>query len=147
MPALKAEQPSPAAAPRADDGETGPPSDERRVLVVNADAATFGLLREWLGAEGFGVSDERGSAASGRGPFTAVIVDVPFARHGGLELLGEVAARHPGTPLLALSATFFSSVQCSGGCAHALGVSGVLPKPLTREALVAALRNLPPTGR
>lgn len=147
MPTLNTRQQAPADAPRADEDGPEAPAGGGRILVVNADAATYGLLCEWLGAEGFGVSDERDAQASARGPFTAVIVDVPFARHGGLELLGEVAARHPGTPLLALSATFFSSVQCSGGCAHALGVSGVLPKPLTREALVAALRNLPPAGR
>lgn len=127
-----------------DEGDRDQSGAETRILIVNADPATLGLLREWLGAEGHRVIDERRGQDSVQEPIAAVIVDVPFARHGGLELLSRVAARYPGTPVLALSATFFSSVKCSGGCAHALGVTGVLPKPIGREALVTAIRNLLP---
>jgi hypothetical protein len=44
--------------------------------------------------------------------------------------------------VLALSATFHASVECTGELARSLGVAGVLPKPLRRETLIAAVRNL-----
>jgi CheY-like chemotaxis protein len=130
--------------------ETAPPAgggadadnDRRRplrVLLVGSDPATAELLREWLTAEGHEVVGERtgGEAA----PVSLAIVDVPFARQGA-DLLRQVAARHPQAPLLALSATFFSSVKCTGDCARSLGVDGVLPKPVSREALLATIGEL-----
>lgn len=133
-----------AGSVMADDDERARQVAGSLILVVNADAATLGLLRAWLGAEGHRLIDEHRGWDAATESIAAVIVDVPYARHGGLELLGQVAARYPGKPVLALSATFFSNVKCSGGCAHALGVTGVLPKPVSREALITALRNLLP---
>ena len=43
---------------------------------------------------------------------------------------------------LRLSPTLFSNVSCGGNCARALGVDGVLPKPVARDALIAAIRDL-----
>ena len=45
-------------------------------------------------------------------------------------------------PLIVISSTVFANVGCSGPCAQSLGVSGVLPKPVSREALLAAVRRL-----
>jgi DNA-binding NarL/FixJ family response regulator len=63
-------------------------------------------------------------------------------RHDGAERLRRIAQAHQGAPLIALSPTFFGSVLCSGDCADALGVAGVLPKPVSREALTAGVRKL-----
>jgi len=121
-----------------------PASEPRRVLVSNADRAMFGLLAEWLTSVGYEVvnADADGASAAPGTKFSVAIVDVPFARHGGVELTKGVSARHPGTPILALSATFFSNVLCSGECARAFGVAGVLPKPVAREALLEAVDRL-----
>lgn len=108
------------------------------VRVVNADRATLGLLQEWLGAAGYRVVD----ADTTKDAAQLTIVDVPFTRHGGLELLRRVAGEAPGVPILALSPTFFSNVRCGGECARALGVAGVLPKPIAREALIEAVDGL-----
>jgi hypothetical protein len=108
-----------------------------RVLVFGTDAATFGLLAEWLAADGWQVDT---AAAPGVAPALAVI-DVPYARDGCAEQARHIARTYPGTPLLALSPTLFGSVLCAGDCARKLGVAGVLPKPLAREALTAAVRR------
>jgi CheY-like chemotaxis protein len=108
------------------------------VRIVNADGATLGLLQEWLGGAGYRVA----AADTANEAPALTIVDVPFARHGGADLLSRIAAADPGVPILALSPTFFSNVRCGGGCAHLLGVAGVLPKPLAREALLAAVDRL-----
>jgi len=37
---------------------------------------------------------------------------------------------------------FFSGVECRGAVARALGVASVLPKPVTHDALIGAIRPL-----
>lgn len=113
-----------------------------RVLVLGADAATFGLLGEWLAADGWQVETQ---APPGSAPALALI-DVPYARDGCAEQVRTIARAHPDTPLLALSPTLFGSVLCDGDCARKLGVAGVLPKPVAREALLAAVRRFARQG-
>jgi DNA-binding NarL/FixJ family response regulator len=113
------------------------------ILVLDADPALLGLLREWLA--------ELGQVAAGRGDARVdcdlVVVDVPYPRQGESNPLRGLAAAHPGTPVLALSPTFFAGIDAHGAVARSLGVAGVLPKPVAREALVAAVRRLlPPQG-
>ncbi len=108
------------------------------VLVLNADAATYGLLAEWLAADGW-----RASPAALPGVLPAlVLVDVAYPRHGGAQHLRAVAAAQGGAPVIALSPTFFGNVLCTGDCADALGVAGVLPKPVSRQALIKGVREL-----
>lgn len=110
-----------------------------RVLVVDADRDTQELVEQWLAAECCSVAVEGSAGATGG--FDVAIVDVPYPRQS-VERLRALRAAHPDTPLLVMSATLFSSAECSGPCAKALGVAGVLPKPTTREALVAAVHRL-----
>ena len=114
------------------------------VLVVGADAATLGLVREWLVEAGLRVVDEPATPQQsdpGSRPLL-VLVDVPFPRRGQSAPLQRVARQHAGTPVLALSPTFHSSVEPCGEVARSLGVAGVLPKPLRREALIAVVLQL-----
>jgi DNA-binding response OmpR family regulator len=115
-----------------------------RVLVVDTDRALLGLLEEWLGGCGCTVvSDlDARSPSAHSAPFALVIVDLPHPRRGGADLLHRIAADHPRTPIVALSSTFFSGIDCTGGVARALGVACVLPKPVARESLVAAIQSL-----
>ena len=134
---------SPGAGPTPDTTVPLNGAPAPRVLVIDADCALTGLLDEWLCALGCTVV-HGGSAGDAGGPFDAAIVDVPYPRQGGVDLVGRVAARHPATPILALSSTFFARIECHGPVARALGVACVLPKPATREALTNAVRNLLP---
>ena len=111
-----------------------------RILVVDADPALLDLLEEWLGEQGFRVVAE--GEASVRNDFDLAIVDVPFPRNGGLARLKRVAESHPGVPVLALSSNFFAGVASTGVVARALGVAGALAKPLSRDALLAAVSEL-----
>jgi len=112
-----------------------------RVLVVDADPALLGLLEEWLEERGLSVVADGTDEAAGNA-FDLAVVDVPFPRHRILGQLKGVAERHPGVPILALSSSFFAGVAGTGLVASALGVAGVLPKPLSREALVAAVARV-----
>jgi CheY-like chemotaxis protein len=108
------------------------------ILLVDADPALRGLLEEWLQPQGHRVV-EAGAA-------DLVVVDIPHPRRDGLEVLQRVAREHPRAPRLVLSSSFFPGVDCGGAVAHSLGVAGVLPKPLTREALLAAVQRLTRAG-
>ena len=107
------------------------------IRIVDTDPATQDLLHEWLTSAGFAVvsGDDPGATS-------LAIVDVPFTRQGGSDAVQRVAAAYPDVPILALSPTLFSNVKCGGGCARALGVAGVLPKPVAQDALITAVRNL-----
>jgi DNA-binding response OmpR family regulator len=108
-----------------------------RILVVDADCALYGLLEEWFAASGWQLvgacapdeSDER---------CDLIVVDVPFPREGN-DVLKDLAGDFPGTPVIALSATFLPGA--SAGLARELGVANVLAKPVTREAMLAAVRE------
>ena len=118
---------------------------QQRVLVVDTDRALLGLLEQWLDVCGCVAVSDQDSAAAGidaDGPFALAIVDVPHPRHGGVELLQRVAREHPSTPLIALSSTFFSGIESTGGVARTLGVACVLPKPVARDSLITAVRSL-----
>jgi len=116
----------------------------RRVRLVDADETWRDLLGQWLSTLGCTVVPE---PLNGDDPPTAdlVIVDVPFPRQGGVDLVRRIANQHPATPILALSTNFFSGIECCGPVARALGVDCVLPKPATREALATAVRLVLPT--
>lgn len=133
---------------------TLPSPDRPRVAIVGADRATHALLEEWLLADGIEPIDGRIAAqadasveAASRATADIVLVDVAFPRDQGVPLLRTVAAAYPAIPIVALSSGFFANVDCSGPCARQLGVAGVLPKPVAREALLHALRNVLATGR
>ncbi len=110
------------------------------ILVLDADAALLGLLREWLAELG---EVTAGSAAAAL-PCDLVVVDLACPRRDEPGPLHRLGRSHPGTPVLALSPALFASVGCHGEVACSLGVAGVLPKPVKREALVAAVRRLLP---
>jgi DNA-binding response OmpR family regulator len=114
--------------------------DAARVIVVAADRALLGLLREWLTAGEYEVMQEKAAGAAGR--YDLVIVDIPFPRHGGPQLIARVTGEYPGVPILALSSCFFGDVECQGQVARSVGVQSVLPKPVTRDRLVRAVETL-----
>lgn len=112
-----------------------------RVLVAQADCALFALLEEWLAACHCvlaGACQSEGPAADG---YDVIVVDIPFPKQGGLDVLDDLTRQHPGTPIVALSGSFLPGACASGSLARGLGVASVLPKPVTREALLDAVRQ------
>jgi CheY-like chemotaxis protein len=124
--------------PHTDGGAREP----ARVLVVNVDTSLAGLLDEWLAPCGCEVVQHADDDDLAQHDLDIAVVDVPFPRQGGLALLQRIAAAHPGKPIVALSSTFFSGIECNGAVARALGVTTVLPMPVSREALTTAVRDL-----
>ena len=113
-----------------------------RALVVDADRVLADLLDEWLGPLGIEVIHECGGGPGSGENYDMAIVDVPFPRQDGAMRIASVVKAHPATPILAVSAAFFSCIASCGAVARELGVACVLPKPLAREALLDAVRRL-----
>jgi DNA-binding NtrC family response regulator len=112
------------------------------VLVIDADPLLNRLLGQWLAECGCTPCHAGAPGEPTAGRYELLIVDVPFPRQGGGDLLRRIANEHPGTPILALSSTFFGSVACAGSLCSSLGVASVLPKPLAREALITAVQKV-----
>jgi CheY-like chemotaxis protein len=115
-------------------------SNVRKVLVVESDRATRSLFVEWLNGAGWQVVDT--SSADAAGPLSLIVLELAFLREGGLQPLAEAKLRYPGVPIVVVSPTVFASVGCCGPCATALGVAGVLPKPIARATLIEAVHRL-----
>lgn len=105
------------------------------IAVVGADPALRGLLQEWLEPQGHRVVADGGRA-------DLVVVDIAQPRRDGSEVLQRIALEHPEALRLVLSSSFLPGVDCCGAVARSFGVAGVLPKPLTREALTGAVQRV-----
>jgi CheY-like chemotaxis protein len=92
----------------------------------------YGLLEEWLAGTRCTLAHDG---------CDLIVVDIPFPRRGGLDVLRGLAREHPGKPIIALSANFLPGVEPCGSVARELGVASVLAKPVTREALMAAIER------
>lgn len=103
-----------------------------RVLLIDADPALRGLVEEWLAEEDWSLVDDDPDV---------VLVDLPAPREHGSARMQRISNAHPRAPVVALSSSFFDGIEANGAIARALGVASVLPKPLTRDALLAALRR------
>ncbi|MCR5864438.1 response regulator [Aquincola sp. J276] len=114
-----------------------------RIALLDPDDLMRALARQWLREAGFRVVD--GSALSQpRRPVALVILDCANPRQAepALRLL---QAERP-VPVLLMSARLRPGQQHSTALAAQLGVRGVLPKPFTREALLAAVQRALATG-
>lgn len=109
------------------------------MLLADIEPAFEELIAQWLRDAGLHVLAE---APPPPLRVDLLLVDLPFPRQGASPRLQQLADAHPGTPVLALSPTLFAGVAPRGDVARALGVAAVLPIPVTRDGLLAAVRGV-----
>ena len=101
-----------------------------------------GLLHEWLTGAGYRVS---GAVRRDPAPHLAadlVIVNMEMPKDTGLRVADKIRTAYPGKPIIAISAQFRADLSSGGATARTLGVAQVIAKPLTRDALLAAVRAI-----
>ena len=132
--------------PDAADGKGDGGLGAVRILVADADCALYGLLEEWLAGTRYELAGACAPGAPTHDGYDLIVVDVPFPR-ADVDVLKMLRQEHPGTPIIALSSGFLPGVERTGVVARGLGVAAVLPKPLTREALLATADRVVKSGR
>jgi DNA-binding response OmpR family regulator len=107
------------------------------IAIIEPDDLIRQLLERWLGEAGYRILDPANDHEKGKVVPHLVIADVPdpSCAAGTMELLRAAYS----VPILALSTRFRRGLGGSMEAAHRLDASGVLPKPFTREELLAAV--------
>ncbi len=107
------------------------------ILIVESDDLIRNLLEQWLTdagyAVGFGAAGER---RNGTRP-DLIIVNVSRPRDAERQIRSLEAEFD--APMLIVSARFIRGLGASAELARELGVRKVLPKPFTRQELLAAV--------
>jgi CheY-like chemotaxis protein len=117
------------------------------IVIYEENDLMRALLEEWLCEAGYRVraaashDGQNGCEADGR-PANLVIANVYMPKHAGAQLVRVIQAIHPRTPLIAISGQFLPGLCANGAIAQALGVQQVIAKPLTRSALLGAVRAI-----
>jgi len=110
-----------------------------RIALIEADQMIGELVHRWLREEGHVVVDCTWSVRFDA-TFDLVIADVANPRVAGPEIGRRLKGRHL-VPVLLLSGRFLRGHGASTQLAEELGVNGVLPKPFTKQQLLAAVRQ------
>jgi len=112
------------------------------IVIYEENDLMRGLLQEWLSEAGYRVHAAASHALHSDRPADLVIVSVYMPKHAGAQLVREIQAQRPGTPLIAISGQFLTGLSANGAIAQALGVQQVIAKPLTRSDLLSAVRAI-----
>jgi DNA-binding response OmpR family regulator len=112
------------------------------IVIYEENDLMRALLQEWLGEAGYRVRAAEPDGMRHEDAADLAIVSVYMPKHAGAQLVREIRAAHPGTPLIAISGQFRSGLSAVGATADALGVQQVLAKPLTRGELLEAVRAI-----
>lgn len=109
------------------------------IVIVEPDDLIRELLGRWLSEAGYGVMLPTKDHTTPMVKPRLVIADISNPR--GAKATIEALSDEYAAPLLALSARFRRGLGASSEAAHRFGVGKVLPKPFTREELLAAVRE------
>jgi DNA-binding response OmpR family regulator len=107
------------------------------IVIVEPDDLIRELLERWLGEAGYGVVLCAKDHGQDMVKPQLVIADISNPSSAGTTI-GTLEAAY-SAPILALSARFRRGLGGSSEAAHRLHVGKVLPKPFTREELLAAV--------
>ena len=110
----------------------------RTIVVVETDKSMCELLERWLTDAGFGVLFSETGREPGRKDDPALLIadiSIPHLAQSRIRDLQAIWA----APILLISGRFRRDVGKSRHVADSLGVRMVLPKPFTREELLAAV--------
>jgi AmiR/NasT family two-component response regulator len=109
------------------------------IVVIEPDDLIRDLLQRWIIEVGYGVAISTLEGQPGTLRPELVVADISSARSPEATIRALQAAY--AAPIIALSARFRRGLGGSVDAAHQLGVRNVLPKPFTRQELLAAIED------
>src|ERR1035441_9991022 len=112
------------------------------IAIYEQDDLMRCLLAEWLSDAGYRIRGSARPTVQSEVNLDLVILSIYMPKHAGAQLVNEIRAAHPGTPLIALSGQFRCGLSTAGATAQTLGVAQVIAKPLTRDALLQAIHAM-----
>lgn len=104
----------------------------KHIVIYEEDYLTRTLLRDWLSKAGYRVRGGTPHEPVRDSTADLVIASVYMKKNAGVQSIHAIQARHPGTPLIAIS----------GQTAQSLGVRRVIAKPLNHGDLLEAVRGI-----
>jgi DNA-binding NtrC family response regulator len=121
-------------------------SSAQTILVVEDDPGMRAVLRDVLTDEGFQVHEEPGPervpAVVERIRPRAIVLDKEMPGSNGIELLATLGRRHPGIPVLVITAFGGAAVRAE---AIRAGAAAYLEKPFRMAMLLDTLRVITET--
>jgi CheY-like chemotaxis protein len=119
------------------------------LLLVDDDVTLLQAISGLLELEGFDTVLSQTAAQAieflNDLPVSGVIIDIFMPDRDGMETIGEIRARWPNLPIIAMSGGWRTiSPETILETARALGAQEALTKPFDRQALVEAVRRLLP---
>lgn len=119
------------------------------LLLVDDDVTLLQAISGLLELEGFDTVLSQTAAQAieflNDMPVSGVIIDIFMPDRDGMETIGEIRARWPNLPIIAMSGGWRTiSPETILETARALGAQEALTKPFDRQALVEAVRRLLP---
>ena len=121
-------------------------SSAQTILVVEDDPGMRAVLRDVLTDEGFQVHEEPGPervpAVVERIRPRAIVLDKEMSGSNGIELLATLGRRHPGIPVLVITAFGGAAVRAE---AIRAGAAAYLEKPFRMAMLLDTLRAITET--
>jgi DNA-binding response OmpR family regulator len=112
------------------------------IVIYEENDLMRALLEEWLSEAGYHVHAAASYDLQGAYPADLVIVSVYMPKRAGAQLVRDIQAMHPSTPLIAISGQFLAGLSATGAIAHTLGVQHVIAKPLARADLLGAVHAI-----
>lgn len=112
------------------------------ILIYEEDDLMRGLITEWLTDAGYHVCTATMQSAQRHREADLAIVSIYMPKSAGARVIKVMATLYPGTPVIAISAQFRAGLSTAGTTARTLGVAQVIAKPLSRDALLGAVKAI-----
>jgi DNA-binding NtrC family response regulator len=111
------------------------------ILIVDDDQPTRELLRRWLSAEGFAISEapdaESALTMLAERSIAVATIDKDMPGHDGTWLVEQIQKAHPAVAMLLATGDDAIAPRIS----LSRGIQGYLVKPFTRELVVGAVKD------
>jgi DNA-binding response OmpR family regulator len=111
------------------------------IVVIDGDIAIRTLFCEWLETRGWLARGRSERSAAVEPDVDLVVLDLPNLSIQGNETVRQAKSSYPGAAIIGTSTRLNRRLPADSTHARSLSVDGLVPKPCTREELLAAVAD------